>query len=156
MVTERHHSPEQRALWVISQIGTETVRQAALGVSGLTDLLPLTWKSREKVNSALLFHSFSFSSFFHAFTFPMQLWRSVRLRWGTKTEKVNMTIFLTQKKVFSSGHPNMVYGTSDLEKLTIKVSFIQKVTVEYKTKMKWSIEPLLSPFLCVLCPFCME
>lgn len=59
MVTEKHHSPEHRALWVISQIGTEAVRQAALGDSGLTDLLALT----RKVNRALLFHSFSFSSF---------------------------------------------------------------------------------------------
>lgn len=59
MVTERHHSPEHRALWVISQIGTEVVRQAALGDSGLTDLLALTRKERSKVNRALLFHSFS-------------------------------------------------------------------------------------------------
>lgn len=57
MVTERHHSPEHKALWVISQIGTEAVRQPALGDSGLTDLLTLTWKEKRKVNSTLLFHS---------------------------------------------------------------------------------------------------
>lgn len=72
MVTERHHSPEHRALWVISQIGTEAVRQAALGDSGLADLLALT----QKVNRVLLFHSFSFTlSFFFSlfFTSFMQL-----------------------------------------------------------------------------------